>query len=136
MSQNIEIINMAMRLIVKAAVLAARFSGRARKRSLKRLARMEIDEKDKELIFLRDKVTQLQTQVSILQKALKKQNNKKRYTVREKLFILCYMETFQIPRRRVKEHLGIARSTFYRWLKNIEERAQAVIPANKTPCSC
>jgi hypothetical protein len=30
MSQNIEIINMAMRLIVKAAVLAAGFSGRAR----------------------------------------------------------------------------------------------------------
>jgi transposase len=43
------------------------------------------------------------------------------------------METFQIPRRRVTEHLGIARSTFYRWLKNIEEKAKAVIPANKTP---
>jgi transposase len=133
MFQNIEIVNIAMMLIVKASVLAARFSGRARKRSLKRLAVMDIDEKDKELIFLRDKVTQLETQVSILQKALKKQNNKKRYTIREKLFILCYMETFQIPRRRVREHLGIARSTLYRWLKNIEEKAQAVIPANMTP---
>jgi transposase InsO family protein len=132
MSQNIEIINIAMRLIVKAAVLAAGFSGRVRERSLKRLAWMDIDEKDKELIFLRDKVTQLQTQVSILQKAHKKQTNNKRYTLREKLFILCYMENFQIPRRRVTEHLGIARSTLYRWLKNIEERAQAVIPANKT----
>jgi transcriptional regulator with PAS, ATPase and Fis domain len=105
---------------VKAAILAAGFSGRVRKQSLKQLAGMDINEKDKELIFLRDKVTQLQTQVSILQKALKKQNNKKRYTIREKLFILCYMETFQIPRRRVTEHLGIARSTLYRWLKSIE----------------
>jgi transposase len=94
---------------------------------------MDINETDKELIFLRDKITRLQTQVSILQKALKKQNNNKRYTIREKLFILCYMETFQIPRRRVKEHLGIARSTLYRWLKNIEEKVQAVVPANITP---
>jgi hypothetical protein len=46
MSQNIEIIKMAMRLIVKAAVLAAGFSGRVRERSLKRLAWMDIDEKD------------------------------------------------------------------------------------------
>lgn len=30
----------------KAAILAARFSGRARKRSLKRLSKMEADEKD------------------------------------------------------------------------------------------
>jgi hypothetical protein len=96
MSQKIEIINVAVRLIVKAAVLAAGFSGRARKRSLKRLAGMDMDEKDKELIFLRDKVTQLKTQVSILHKALTKRN-KKRYTILEKLFILCYMETFQIP---------------------------------------
>jgi transposase InsO family protein len=133
MSQNIEITNVAVRLIIKAAMLAAGFSGRARKRSLKRLVGMDIDQKDKELIFLRDKITQLQTQVSILQKALKKRNSNKRYTIREKLFILCYMETFQIPRRRVTEHLGIARSTLYRWLKNIEEKAQAVISANITP---
>jgi hypothetical protein len=42
MSQNIEITNVAVRLIVKATVLAAGFSGRARKRSLKRLAGMDI----------------------------------------------------------------------------------------------
>lgn len=132
MHKDIEI-SVAMALIVKAVILAAGFSGRIRKRSLTRLARMDIDEKNKELIFLRDKVTQLQTQVSILQKALKKRNNNKRYTIREKLFILCYIETFQIPRRRVRECLGIARSTLYRWLKNIEEKAQAVVCANTTP---
>jgi hypothetical protein len=52
MSQNIEIINIAVRLIVKAAVLAAGFSGRSRKRSLKRLAGMDIEEKDKNTIGL------------------------------------------------------------------------------------
>ncbi len=58
MTTNIEIVNAAAVLIIKAAILAARFSGRARKRSLKRLACMDIDDKDKEVIFLRDKVYQ------------------------------------------------------------------------------
>ncbi len=72
-------------------------------------------------------------QVSILQKGLRKKQNNKRYTLREKVLILCYMETFQIPRRRVKESLGVARSTLYRWLHKIETKKQPNSPANKTP---
>ena len=71
--------------------MAGRFSGRARKRSLKRLATMDADTKDKELLFLRDKVYQLQMQVSILQKRIRKQQKKPRYTIRERLFILWHM---------------------------------------------
>ena len=133
MTTNIVIINAAAALIIKAAILAARFSARDRKRSLIRLAAMDIDDKDKEIIFLRDKVGQLEMQVSILQKGLAKKHNNKRYTLREKLFIICYMETYQIPRRRVTEYLGIAKSTLYRWLHKIEEQKQSKTPANKTP---
>jgi transposase InsO family protein len=133
MTKNIDIINVAVALIVKAAILAARFSGRARKRSLKRLSKMDADTKDKEIIFLRDTVNQLKMQISILQKGLQKKHNNKRYTLREKLFILCYMETFQVPRRRVTEYLGIARSTLYRWLRKIDEQKQSRTPVNKTP---
>ncbi len=133
MATNIEIVNAAVTLIVKAAILAARFSGRARKRSLKRLASMDIDDKDKEIIFLRDKVNQQQIQITILQKGGERKQTNKRYTLREKLFILCYMETFQVPRRRVTEYLGIAKSTLYRWLHNIEEDKEPNSPANKTP---
>ncbi len=122
MATNIEIVNAAVTLIAKAAILAARFSGRARKRSLKRLASMDIDDKDKEIIFLRDKVYQQQIQITIFQKGVQKKQTNKRYTLREKLFILCYMETFQVPRRRVTEYLGIAKSTLYRWLHKIEEQ--------------
>jgi len=43
------------------------------------------------------------------------------------------METFQIPRRRVSEYFGIARSTLYRWLHKIEDQQQSYSPANKTP---
>ena len=132
MTKNIEIINAAVALIIKAALLAARFSGRVRKRSLKRLSKMDADEKDKEILFLRDKVGQQQLQIIILQKGLQKKHTHKRYTLREKLFILCYMETFQIARCRVTEHLGIARSTLYRWLHKIQEQQQPRIPINKT----
>ena len=133
MTKNIDIINAAVALIVKAAVLAAGFSGRARKRSLKRLAAMDVNEKDKEIFFLRDKVDQLEMQVSILQKGIQKKQKNPRYTIREKLFILFYMETFNVPRRRVTEYLGIARSTLYRWLHKIENQSPPRIPANKTP---
>jgi transposase len=43
------------------------------------------------------------------------------------------METFQVPRRRVTECLGIAKSTLYRWLHKIEEQTPSRTPANKTP---
>jgi len=133
MTNNIEIVNAAVTLIIKAAILASRFSGRARKRSLKRLSKMDIDDKDKEIIFLHDKVYQQQMQITILQKGVEKKQTNKRYTLRERLFILCYMETFQIPRRRVTEYLGIAKSTLYRWLHKIEDQNQSSIPPNKTP---
>ena len=94
MSKNIDIISAAVELIIKAAILAASFSGRARKRSLKRLAKMDVDSKDKEILFLKDKVDQLKMQVSILQKGIQKKQKNHRYTIREKLFILCHMETF------------------------------------------
>lgn len=72
MTNNIDIINAAVALIIKAAILAARFSGKARKRSLKRLAILDIDSKNKEIIFLRDTVNQLKMQVSILKKGSKR----------------------------------------------------------------
>ena len=75
MTNNLEIVNVAVTLIIKAAILAAGFSGRARKRSLKRLSKMDADTKNKELLFLRDKVNQQQMQITILQKGLQKKRN-------------------------------------------------------------
>ena len=134
MKHNIEAITYAVSMIFKAAIVAARYSGRVRKRSLKRLAAMGIDEKDKEILFLKDKVYQLETQVVILQKRVKKHQTKPRYTLRERLFILWHMENFQIPRRKITQHLGVSRSTLYRWLHKIQnDSEQTRIPANKTP---
>ena len=56
MDKNLDIITYAVSLIVKAVIMAGRFSGTVRKRSLKRLAAMDADTKDKEILFLKDKV--------------------------------------------------------------------------------
>ena len=84
MDKNHDTITFAVSLIFRAAIVAAKYSGRVRKRSLKRLAAMDINEKDKENLFLKDKVYQLETQVSILQKRIKKHPKKPRYTKCEK----------------------------------------------------
>ena len=106
-NNNRDTIIFAVSLILKAAVVAAKYSGRVRKRSLKRLAAMDIDEKDKEILFLIDKVYQLETQTSILLKRVEKHQKKPRYTLRERLLILWHMETFQIPRRKIAQHLVV-----------------------------
>ena len=76
MGKNFDIITSAVALIIKAVIMAGRFSGTVRRRSLKRLAAMDIDEKGKENLFLKDKVYQLETQVSILQKRVRKHQKK------------------------------------------------------------
>ncbi len=62
-NENLDVITHAVTLIIKAAIMAARFSGSVRKRSLKRLAAMDADTKDKEILFLKDKIYQLEMQV-------------------------------------------------------------------------
>ena len=57
-----DITTYAVSSIVKAVIMAPQISGRARKRSLKRLAAMEADAKNKEILFLTDKVYQVQMQ--------------------------------------------------------------------------
>ncbi|HIL70623.1 MAG TPA: transposase, partial [Verrucomicrobia bacterium] len=55
-----------------------------------------------------------------------------RYTLGERLLILWHIETFQIPRRRVSQYFGIARSTLYRWLHKIDDQSLSRVPSNKT----
>jgi transposase InsO family protein len=72
-------------------------------------------------------------QVSVLQKRIHKRQIKPRYTLRERLFILWHIEIFGIARRKVTEHLGVSRSTLYRWLHQVNDTRHTRIPANKTP---
>jgi len=133
MADNLDVLNTAVSLLIRAALLAARFSGRVRRRSLKRLAAMDTDAKAREILFLKDRVYQLEMQLGILQQHLHKKDKKPRYDVRERLLILWHMEAFQISRRKVSRYFGIARSTLYRWLHKIQDETPSGRPVNKTP---
>ena len=75
----------AIRFLIRAAIFAAHWAGIVRKHALAKIVYMEGEERDKELIFQRERIRQLETQVSILQKTIKKRSKNPRYTWREKL---------------------------------------------------
>ena len=95
---------------------------------------MPIDEKDKEIVFLRDRIYQLETQITIFQETIHSSSGKTRYSLKERLLILWHIKYFQIPKRHVTRSFGIARSTLYRWLRRIDdEPVSTQRPWNKTP---
>jgi hypothetical protein len=53
MKNQTEIITYAVSMILKAALLAATWAGKVRKHGLKSIAKLSIEEKDKEIFFLR-----------------------------------------------------------------------------------
>ena len=127
-----EVTRVAVNLIGKAVVLTARWAAASRRRGLEVAAARPDCDKDKEIIFLRDRVAELQSQVEIL-KQLYKPDNTTRYTCRERLMIIFHITYFAVPRRKVHECFGVARSNFYRWLDAIDGRRKAVRQAwNRT----
>ncbi len=63
MPSQTEMINYAVAELLKAVTFAVAWSAKSRKRSLEAIAKMDIDEKTKEIIFLTDKVELLEKQV-------------------------------------------------------------------------
>ncbi len=133
MPQNLDSVYLCLSFLVKTVVLAATWADTARRKAMKKIAAMPIDEKDKEIIFLQEKVSELEAQVSILKKQLKKDTAYPRYSLQERLHVIWHMEYFKIPQSKVTNYFGIARSTFYRWLKKIDDRIKYREPVNKTP---
>ncbi|MBT4525329.1 MAG: hypothetical protein HOC24_02140 [Deltaproteobacteria bacterium] len=126
----------AVSMILKASLLAATWAGKYRKRGLESISKMPIEEKDKEILFLRDRIYPLETRIKIFQKQYHATSRKPGYSLKERLFILWHMEYFQIPRRHVTRTFGIARSTLYRRLKRIDDESKSTQHSwNKTPKS-
>jgi hypothetical protein len=55
MAENLESFNAAVSLLIRAALLAARFSGRVHRRILKRLATRNADATARGILFLKDR---------------------------------------------------------------------------------
>ena len=81
MTTKKEIIIYAISMILKAALLAVAWAGKSRKRGLKSIAKLSIEEKDKEITFLRDRIYQLETRIKVFQKHISSSSNKTRSTI-------------------------------------------------------
>jgi transposase InsO family protein len=119
--------------MLNAFLLTSHWAAEARRRALEKAA-SSLPNKDALLLFLCDLVMRQQTELDILRKRLRQPGKKPRYTPHERLHILWHMDYFQIPRSRVRQHFGIARSTLYRWLHRVEDKhGPNKPPANKSP---
>ncbi len=128
-----EVLSAAIPLILKSLWLSAKWAGIARMKALKGVI-SHGEEILAEVLFLRDRVAQLETELTLIRIQAERTGRKPRYTLKERLLVLWYLEYFQVPKRQVKKRLGVARSTLYRWLKKIDEGGGTKVePPNKTP---
>jgi transposase InsO family protein len=108
--------------MVKSVVLSGQWAGQRRLLCLQQAAagEGELAELRAELITLRDQNRRLRAENALLKGRLGDLARKQRYTPMQRLQILWHMAYYRIPRKRVKEHFCIARSTLYRWLHAAE----------------
>jgi transposase InsO family protein len=118
-----QVFEAAVSLIVKSVVLSAQWAGQRRRLCLRQaVARVgELAQLRAELMTLRDENHRLKSENGLLRSRLREAPSCKRYSLMERLQILWHMAYYAIPRSRVKEHFGIAKSTFYRWLHAAEQ---------------
>ena len=127
------ILSLALNLLAKAIVFGARWAGRHRSRALKAMAAGADEDKDRQIVLLQEQLAELQSLVEIL-RAMVRPTPARRYAPRVRLMILYHISYFNVPRRRVKQTFGVARSTLYRWLARIDGRRRRCRQAwNRTP---
>jgi len=107
---NTRLMRVSVSYFIKAALLAAQWVGGVRKREMSRIAKMGTQEKDAEILFLRDRVRLLEAQLGIRVEKEKKKQIKPHYTNEQKLTVVWNMFYFGLARSRVSEYFGVSRS--------------------------
>jgi transposase-like protein len=115
-----EVLSSAIPIILKSLWLSAKWAGAARMKALKGVA-SHGEEMVAEVCFLRDQAVLLETELTLARRQAEEPGRKPRYSLKERLLVLWYLEYFQVPKKQVKKRLGVARSRLYRWLKRIDE---------------
>jgi len=119
----VEAAETAVCLMVKAVVLGARWAGWRRRLCLAEAARAagELAQLQAENLRLRDTAELQAEQIAHLRRRLRQANVRLAYSLAERLRILWCVEYFRIPRRRIADHFGVARSTVWRWLRRLQD---------------
>jgi len=111
----VEVFRAAASLMVKSVVLSGQWAGQKRLLCLRHAGAGVGDaaELRAELVMVRDENRRLRDANRLLKSRLHQISRKQRYTPMQRLQILWHMAYYRIPRKRVKEHFCIARSTLY-----------------------
>ena len=111
-------------LIVRSLVVSARRAGRRRKATLDQMTAAaeasRVAELEARVLSLEDTLELREAHIEVLESRLGEERSRKPYPLLERLRIIWLMEYFQIPRRRLKDTLGVSRSSVGRWLKAFE----------------
>jgi transposase InsO family protein len=118
--------------------------GRARTKALsleRACARSEagrVAKLEARVILLEDALAFRDARPEVLERRLGEERPRRPYPLLDRLHLLWLIEYYQVPKRRVKETFGVARSSVHRWLKASEKgklggRRKAAEPVNKTP---
>ncbi len=120
-----DIYEASVSLMVQALVISARWAARSRRLSLElacagakagRVAQLEA-----RILVLEGAVAFRDARLEVLGKRLGEERPRQPYPVVERLRILWLMEYYGIPKRRVKETFGVARSSVHHWLKAFQQ---------------
>jgi len=137
-----ELFPASVTLVMRALVVSARWAGRARRLALERATAAADSSREAALearvMALEDMVEQRDAHIEVLESRLGEERPRKPYPLMERLRIIWLMQYFEIPGRRLKEMLGVSRSSVRRWLKGFEEGKlgkgnEPKEPVNKTP---
>ena len=129
-------------LIIRALVVSARWAGRSRRSNLEQMTagaeRGRVAELEARVATLEDTLELRDAHIEVLESRLGEERPRKPYPLMERLRIIWLMEYFQIPQRRLRDTLGVSRSSVRRWLKGFEKgklgkRNEPKEPVNKTP---
>ena len=137
-----EVFPASVALIIRALVVSARWAGRSRRSSLEQMTAgaetSRVAELEARVVTLEDTLELRDAHIEVLESRLGEERPRKPYPLMERLRIIWLMEYFQIPQRRLRDTLGVSRSSVRRWLKGFEKgklgkRNEPKEPVNKTP---
>jgi len=124
----VKIYEASVPLMVRALVVSARWAARSRRLSLEQVcARAEagrVAQLEARVMVLEDVVAFRDARLEVLEKRLGEERPRRPYPLMERLRILWLIEHSEIPKRRVQDTLGVARSSVHRWLKALQEGKQ------------
>ena len=129
-------------LIIRALLVSARWAGRSRRCALEQLTAAaetsRVAQLEARVASLEDTLELREAHIEVLESRLGQERPRRPYPLMERLRIIWLMEYFRIPGRRLRETLGVSRSSVRRWLKGFAEgklgkRNEPREPVNKTP---